>query len=194
MEKEKKVATKTTKKANAKPNKIMESKAPLKSKKVEEVKPVEVKTEPVVAENVKPVKTEKKPITLNQDLNILLGLFSFLTIITFCLAFQGGDAEVLGWELFLKAKNYSTVFQGLMIVYVASIVIDCILAIRVESENEVLNIIEKVLYMFTLVINVIVAAVLISVISKVGIGLIIFLILSVVSVIVKLVRVYAQNK
>lgn len=192
MVKEKKMATKTTKKEVAK--KAPTTKAPAKAKKVEEVKPVEVK-QPVVSEKVEqPVKAEKKPMTLNQDLNLLVGLFALMTIISFCFAFQGGDAEVLGWELFLKAGDYSGVFKGLMIIYVASIFIDCILAVRVESENEIFNTIEKALYMFTLVINFIVVAVLLSLISKIGIGLIIFLILSIVGAIVKLGRIYAQNK
>jgi len=186
---------KTTKKVDEKPKKVVGTKETPKVKKVKEVAPVEVKVEPIVEEKPKAVvKSEKKAITLNQDLNLLVGLLSLITIITFCFAFQGGKTEVLGWELFLKAENYSSVFQGLMVIYVVSIVVDCILAIRVESENEIFNIIEKVLYMITLVINFIVVAVLLSLISKVGIGLIIFLILSIVSSIIKLARIYAQNK
>lgn len=158
------------------------------------VKPVE-KVEKVEA--VQPIKAEakvKKPVMLNQELNLLIGLFAVLAIISLCFAFQGGESEILGWELFLKGGEYSGVFKGLMILYVASIFIDCVLAVRIETESEVLNIVEKALYMFTLVINIVVLAVLYSLISSIGIGLIIFLIVSIISAIVKLARIYAQNK
>lgn len=192
MEKEKKVAAKTTKKEVAK--KAPATKAPAKVKKIEEVKPVEVK-QPVVAEKApQPVKAEKKPFTLNQDLNLLIGLFAIMTIVAFCLAFKGGEAELTGWELFVTADAVSGMFKGLMIVYVISLFVDCLLAIRVESENEVFNIIEKALYMFTLVANIIIVTVLLNLIKKFGLGLIIFLILSIVSALVKLARIYAQNK
>ena len=102
--------------------------------------------------------------------------------------------ELLGWELLLKSGQYSAIFKGLMIAYVVSIFIDCILAIRIDSENEIVNIIEKALYMFTLVINFIVIAVLLSLISEIGLGLIIFMIVSIISTIVKLARIYAQSK
>ncbi len=196
MEKEKKVAVKTTKKEAAKkaPATKAPAKAPAKVKKVEEVKPIEVK-QPVVEEKApQPVKAEKKSFTLNQDLNLLIGLFAIMTIVAFCLAFKGGEAELTGWELFVTADSFSGVFKGLMVVYVISLFVDCLLAIRVESENEVFNIIEKVLYMFTLVANVIIATVLLNLIKDFGLGLIIFLILSIVSVLVKLARIYAQNK
>ena len=192
MEKEKKVAAKTTKKEVAK--KAPATKAPAKVKKVEEVKPVEVKQSVVAEKAAQPVKVEKKPMTLNQDLNLLVGLFAIMTIVAFCLAFKGGEAELTGWELFVTADAVSGVFKGLMIVYVISLFVDCLLAIRVESENEVFNIIEKALYMFTLVANVLIVTVLLNLIKSIGIGLIIFLILSIISALVKLARIYAQNK
>ena len=116
-----------------------------------------------------------------------------MTIITFCFAFQGGDAEILGWELVLKSGGYSGVFKGLMILYVVSIFIDCILSIKIDTENEIFNIVEKALYMFTVIINFVVVAVLLSIIGKVGIGLIIFFIISIVSAVVKFSRIFAQK-
>lgn len=171
--------------------------APVKEKvakaevKVEKVKPV---VEEKVSAEVKVAEaTKKAKVTLNQELNLLIGLFSLMTIICFCFAFQGGDAEVLGWELFLKAGEYSGVFKGLMILYVVTIFVDCILTIRVDSENEIFNIVEKALYMFTVIMNFVVVAVLLSIISKVGIGLILFFIISIVSAIVKFARIFSQK-
>lgn len=153
------------------------------------VKPVE-KVEKV--ETVQPVKAEvKRPVMLNQELNLLIGLFALLAIGSFCFTFQGGSESMIGWELLLKGSG---VFKGLMILYMVSIFVDCILAVRIDTENEVVNLIEKALYMFTLVINVVVVAILYSLISAVGIGLVIFLIVSIISAIVKLARIYAQNK
>lgn len=192
-------AKKTTKTAGAKKTTVKAS--PAKVEKVKKVQPVaevveapvvkteEVKAKPAVAE----VKAQPKKTTLNQELNLLIGLFSLLTIITFCFAFQGGDAEVLGWELVLNAGNYSGVFKGLMILYIVAIFIECILAIRIDSENEIINIVEKALYMFTIIINAIVVAVLLSIIKTVGIGLVILFILSIISTIVKFARIYAQK-
>ncbi|MBQ7881032.1 MAG: hypothetical protein IJ358_04245 [Clostridia bacterium] len=179
---EKVVGAKTTTKKVA-PKTVKQDVA--KVEKVEVVQP-KVETKPVE-------KVEKKGITLNQDLNLMIGLFSLITIISFCFAFQGGDAEILGWELVLKSGAYSRAFQVLMVAYVVAIVIDCILSIRLDTENEIVNIVEKVLYMFTFIINFIVCAVLLSLIAKVGIGLIIFLIISIISAIVKLARIYAQK-
>lgn len=200
MEKEKKVAKKSTSTAKktvsapAKAKKIVPAKKPVavKAEKVEKVKAVEPKVE---VKPVQPVeKVEKKPITLNQDLNLMIGLFSILTIISFCFAFQGGEVEILGWELFLSSGNYlGGVFKGVMIIYVISLFIDCILAVCVDTDNEIVNIVEKALYMFTLVTNVIVNAILLSLIKKIGIGLIIFLIVSIISAIVKLTRIYAKK-
>jgi len=170
---------------------VAKTKAPAKAKKVESVQPAieekVVKPAPVVE------STPAKKTTLNQDLNLLIGLFSLITIITFCFAFQGGNSKILGWELVLKADEYSGVFKGLMILYVVSIFIDCLLAIRIDTENEVINIVEKALYMFTVIMNFVVVAVLLSLIVKVGIGLIIFFIISIVSAIVKFARIYAQK-
>lgn len=182
----------TTKKAT--PVKEKAPKAVKTTAKAEKLQVVE--TNEKVAPAVEEVKVEKQPktkMTLNQELNLLVGLFSLMIIISFCFAFQAGDTEVLGWELFLKAGEYSGVFQGLMILYVVSIFIDCILTIRIDSENEILNIVEKALYMFTVIMNFVVVAVLLSLISKVGIGLILFFILSIVSVIVKFARIFAQK-
>lgn len=193
MEKEKKVTAKTTKKEAVKKAPATKA-ASAKAKKAPAAKPVEVK-EPVVAEKVaQPAKVEKKAMTLNQDLNLLIGLFALMTIVAFCLAFKGGEAELSGWELFIASGTFSGVFKGLMIVYVISLFVDCILAIRVESENEVFNVVEKALYMFTLVANFVIVTVLLNLISKIGIGLIIFLILSIVSALVKFARIYSQNK
>lgn len=211
MEKEKKttkkVATKTVAKKpvakKAEPAKTVTKKAvkaskPAKAEKVatvaEQVKaePVaEVKTEKVATPAV--VKEQPKKMTFNQELNLLIGLFSLITIIAFCFAFQGGDVEILGWELFLRAGDYySSVFQGVMILYVVSIFIDCILAIRIDCDKEIFNIIEKVLYMFTVIMNFVVLAILLSLISQVGIGLLIFFVISVVSAVVKFARIFAK--
>ena len=80
-----------------------------------------------------------------------------------------------------------------MILYVVSIFVDCILAINIDTENEVLNIVEKVLYMFTLIMNFIVVAVLLSIINKIGIGLLVFFVISILSAIVKFARIYAKK-
>jgi hypothetical protein len=112
-------------------------------------------------------------------------------VVALCFEFQGADAEMIGWELLLKSSG---VFKGLMVLYVISIFIDCILAIRIDTESEIVNIIEKVLYMFTLVINFVLVALLYSMISAVGIGLIMFLIISILSIIVKFARIYSPNK
>lgn len=194
MEKEKKVVkapAKTVKKAETvkKSSPAKSVKAPVKQEKVS-VKKVEEKVVPTA--EVKPVAQTKKT-TLNQELNLVIGLLSLMTIIVFCFAFQDGDAKTLGWELVLNAGNYSNVFKYLMVTYVVSIVVDCVLAIRIDTENEVLNIIEKALYMFTLIINFIVVAVLLSLLSNIGIGFIIFFIISAISVIIKFARIYSQK-
>ncbi len=185
MEKEKKIAPKKTAKKSVAPKTIVKSsaktiKAPAK---VEEVKA------PVAEAKVE--KVNKFKMTLNQEFNLLIGLFSIITIISFCFAFQGGEAEMAGWDIFLKSGSYSGVFRALLIAYVATIIIDCILAIPVASENEILNIVEKALYMFTIAINAITIAVLLTLISNVGIGLIIFFVISIISAIVKLARIYS---
>lgn len=188
--------------ANKKPVKQV-AKAPATTKKVapkkQPVKAEKVQT-PVVKNEVKeqaPVKevakVETKKVTLNQELNLVIGLLSLITIISFCFAFQGGSAEYLGWEIFLNAGDYSGVFKGLMILYVISIFIDCVLAINIDTENEVVNIVEKALYMFTLIMNFVVVAVLLSIISKIGIGLLVFFVISIVSAIVKFARIYAKK-
>ena len=194
--------TKKTTKTTATPAKKTPAKTEVKAEKVKKVQPemevVETQQAVEVANKAKnePIAESKiqiKKTTLNQELNLLIGLFSLITIITFCFTFQGGDAKILGWELVLNAGKYSGVFKGLMILYVVAIFIDCILAIRIDSENEIINIVEKALYMFTIIINAIVVAVLLSVIKSVGIGLIIFFIISIISVIVKFARIYAQK-
>ena len=199
MEKEKKVVKKPAKPAKAEKvvdKKVKAEKKPVK--KVEAVKPVKVQAAEVVAPKAEVKDTApaapKKAVTLNQELNLMIGLFSILTIITFCFAFESASVDLLGWEIFLKADAYSGVLKGLMVFYVISLVIDCILAVRIDTESEIVNIVEKVLYMFTFVISFIVGAVFLSIIGKVGFGLIIFLVLSIVSGIMKLVRIYAQHK
>lgn len=194
MEKEKKVvkkAVKTEKTANAQPKqtaKVAKKVAPAKVEKAE------LAQSQVEVNAVTQAKAEKKSIMHNKELNLIIGLFSLITIISFSFAFQGGDVEVLGWELFLKSGAYSGVFKGLMIIFIISVFIDCILAIRIDGENEIINIVEKALYMFTLVINVVVLAVLMSLIVEIGLGLIIFLIISIMSIIVKLARIYSKSK
>lgn len=189
-----KVDVKSTKKVEPAKKVVSKSKATeakVKKPAVKVEKVQEVKAVPAPVQNV---ETKKKPVTLNQELNLLIGLLSLVTIICFCFQFQGGDVEVLGWELVVfGSKIFSGVFQGIMVLFVGGLIIDCILAINVDTENEVLNLIEKVLYMFTIIMNFITIAVLLTLIEKVGIGLIIFFILSVVSVIVKFARIYSQK-
>ena len=122
MEKTKK-STKTT----ATPAKKTAVKAEVKAEKVKKAQPVAevVETQPVVevapkakSEVITETKEPVKKTTLNQELNLVIGLFSLITIITFCFTFQGGDTKILGWELLLHAGKYSGVFKGLMILYV----------------------------------------------------------------------------
>lgn len=205
MEKEKKTTkkpvTNAKKQVKAAPKRETKTAVVRPSSRVSKSIKTTVKAEKVPAvEEVKVVETKKtetnqpvKRVTLNQELNLLIGLFSLITIISFCFAFQNGNSEVLGWELFLRAGDYSGVFQGLMIIYVISIFIDCILTIRLDTDNEIVNLIEKALYMFTVIMNFIVVAVLLSLISKIGIGLIIFFIISILSAIVKFARIFAQK-
>lgn len=191
--KTKKVVKKVERAPKAEPKK---TKSAAKSSKPAVAKEQQVKVEPSAIEQkpVAQVETKKSKLTLNQDLNVLVGLLSFVTIICFCFEFVGGTSEILGWELFVFGGNLiSGTFQGLMIVYGVCILIDCILAICVDSENEVFNIVEKVLYMLTFVVNAILIAVLITLIENIGIGLIVFFILSIVSAIVKLARIFAQK-
>ncbi|MFQ6724033.1 MAG: hypothetical protein ACLRFE_01685, partial [Clostridia bacterium] len=173
MKEEKKVVKKSTKaspKADAKVESKMETKPvakktakaksekPSRVVKAEKIQPVSEKVE-VKPSNVVEKKVEKEPvkkITLHQDLNLVIGLCALISIITFCFAFQGGSEQILGWELVLKSANYSGVFQGIMILFVISLFIDCILAIHVDTENNIFNIVEKVLYVFTIVVNFIV--------------------------------------
>lgn len=167
------------------------SKAKVKPAKVEKVAVVEpVKVDQSAKENVAP----KKSVTLNQEFNLVIGFLSLLTIIAFCFEFSTGTLSVSGWELFVYGnKLISGAFQGVIVVYALALVIDCILAVCVDSENPILDIVEKALYMFTIVINFITVATLLSVISKVGVGLIIFFILSIVSVIIKFARIYGNK-
>ena len=195
MEKSKKgskITEKTTTSKKESKSVKTSSKKPAALKTNKQVVLEESEIKPAVVEEKAHVN-EKKEVCLNQELNIIIGLFSLLTIISFCFAFQGGETEILGWELFVTAKNYSGVFMGVMVLYVISIFIDCAMAVIVESENEIFNTVEKVLYAITLIMNVVIIAILISLIKNIGIGLIIFLIISIVSAIMKLVRIYAKK-
>ncbi len=189
---------KTTKSATTKApaKKVDAKKAPAKVTKKPVASEVQVKKveETPVSEVKTPAKVEKKPIMFNQDLNLLIGFISLLTMLTLCFEFQGGSEGVLGWELFLKGGAYSGVFKGVMILFVISLFVDCLLAVRMDVHHDIANVIEKSLYMVTLVLNIMVVAILYSLISKVGIGLIILLILSIVSVLIKLGRIYTQSK
>ena len=175
MEKEKKTIKQPAKK-------VSKSTAPKTTKVApKNVKPVKQEVRPAKVEKVVETKIEvaseeikKSKRTLNQEFNLLIGLFSLMIIVSFCFVFQGGNAELSGWEVLLKSGEYSGVFQVLMIAYLATIFIDCILAIRIDTENAVLDLIEKALYMFTVVMNFIVVAVLLTLISNIGIGFIIF--------------------
>lgn len=193
---EKKKVTKTAKQVNkteaVKPKKATSVKAPQKVK-VEPV--VEVESAKVEVKKAEVVKQEssKVRVTLNQELNLVIGLLSIFTIVCFCFAFQGGNAEVLGWDLVLKAELYSGVFKWLMIFFVLAIFVDCILTIHIDTENEIFNIVEKILYVCTAVLNIIVLAVVLSLVSKIGDGLIIFMIISIISIVLKLARVYAKK-
>lgn len=172
---------------------VNKAKAP-KALKAETVN-VEVETAKVEVKKTEVVKPEKEKskVTLNQELNIVIGILSIFTIICFCLEFQGGASEILGWEIILKSGAYSGVFKGIMALFVIALVVDCVLTIHINTENEVFNIIEKVLYVCTAVLNIIVLALLAILISSVGLGFIIFIILTIVSVITKLARIYAKK-
>lgn len=195
MEKTKNMAKKPTSTKTNEKKKVIK---PNSESKVEKIKKEKVakNTQPVAeikVEKAPEIKAESKKTTLNQELNLLIGLFSLITIITFCFAFQGGDVKTLGWEIVLKAGQYSSMFKWLMIVYVVAIFIDCILAIRIDTESEIFNIVEKALYMFTAISNAIVIAVLLTIIANVGLGLIIFFIISIISTIVKFARIYSKK-
>lgn len=155
---------------------------------VNEVVTPEVKSSPV-----QEVKAEKKGFTLNQEFNILIGFFSIAILVVLCTKFQSGSASMSGWEILLNSNAYSGVFKGLMIVYIISLFIDCGLAVRVESENKIFNTVEKILYAVTLTSNLIAGAILFTLIKKIGLGLIIFGILSIVSMLIKLARIYCKN-
>ena len=186
MEK-KKVTKSVSKKQAAKPSKATKVKAEPVVVEVENAK-VEVQKAEVVKN-----QASKAKVTLNQELNLVIGLLSIFTIICFCFAFSGGNNEVAGWRFVLESGKYSGVFKALMVLYVISLVVDCILTVRIDTENEIFNAVEKVLYICTLVLNIIVLAVLTTIISRFGIGLIIFMILSVISIITKIARVYAKK-
>jgi hypothetical protein len=189
MEK-KKVAKVSTKKEAVKT-----ASKPAKATKVKEPVVVEVENAKVEVQKAEVVKgsSPKAKVTLNQELNLVIGLLSIFTIICFCFAFQGGSAEITGWELVLESGKYTGVFKVLMVLYVVALVVDCILTVRIDTENEIFNAIEKVLYICTLVLNAIVLAVLVTLIRSFGIGLIIFMILSSISIMTKLARVYAKK-
>ena len=84
MEKEKKVVKKSTSKTTVKkvaqPAKTI--KAPTK-KPVNSAKPVTVAEKVNEVKAIEQSKAQRKAITLNQELNLLIGLFSLLTIIAF---------------------------------------------------------------------------------------------------------------
>lgn len=154
---------------------------------VKEVVTPEVKTEPAE------VKTEKRRFTLNQEFNVLIGFLSIAILLVLCTKFQSGSASLSGWEILLHSGDYSGVFKGVMVVYIISLFIDCGLAVKVDSENKILNTVEKVLYAITLTSNLIAGAILFTLIKKIGLGLIIFGILSLISILVKLARIYCKN-
>ena len=187
---------KTTKKTTSTKKSTIASK-PVAKSRAAKVEKVQVATEPVKVEQ--PVQAAQKPaakkaITLNQEFNLVVGLLSILTIIAFCFEFSAGSVSVSGWELFVYGqKLISGAFQALIAIYVVTLVLDCVLAICVESENPIFDIVEKVIYMVTLIINFILVIVLVNIISNIGIGLIIFLILSILRAIIKLARIYTSK-
>ena len=184
---------KTTKKSISAKKSTTSRKTTVKSKPAK-VEKVQVVAEPVKVEQPATQPVAKKSVTLNQEFNLVVGFLSLLTIVAFCFEFSSGSLSVTGWDLFMYGNQLvSGAFQGLMIVYVLALVVDCIMAICVDSENPMFDIIEKVLYMFTIVINFIVVAVLLCLISKIGLGLIIFFILSILSVIIKFARIYGAK-
>ena len=181
---------KTTKKATSAKKSTTVKKIIAKSKP-EKVEKVQVAEPAKVEQPVEQTTRAKKGVTLNQEFNLVVGFLSLLTIIAFCFEFSAGSISISGWEFFAYgSKLVSGTFQGLMIVYAIALVIDCILAVCVDSENPIFDIAEKVLYMFTTIVNFIVIATLLCLISKIGVGLIIFFILSIVSVIIKFARIY----
>lgn len=168
---------------------------PAKAEPAVVVEQQEVEQKPVVEQKVaeqKPV-VEKKKITLNQEFNVLIGFLAIALLCVLCVTFQTGSEKLSGWELILNSGLYSGVFKGLMVFYVITLFIDCALAVRIDSENKILNTVEEVLYAITLTANIIVGAVLFTLIKKIGLGLIIFGILSLVSVVVKLARIYTKQ-
>lgn len=192
-------------KKRGRPSKAVEAKAgtkPTRAKKTtskaESVKqPIAVAEQTPVQPEVqspvqKPVVAEKKKFTLNQEFNVLIGFLAIALIAVLCVNFQTGSDKLSGWELILKSNLYSGVFRGLLVFYVITLFIDCALAVKMDSENELFNTIEKVLYAVTLTANVIVGAILFRLIKKIGLGLIMFGILSLVSVIIKLARIYSK--
>lgn len=184
MEKEKKT-TSTRKTAKSSPAKksVVKTTAPKK----------DVKAEPIV--EVKPeVKSDAavKKSTLNQDLNVVVGFLSLLTILAFCFTFEGAGSSLTGWEIILQSKTYSGVFQGIMVLYVITLLVDCIMSVRVDTENDMFNTIQKAIYTLTLVVNLVVIAILITLISNISIGFIMFLIISIVCAIIKLVRIFVN--
>ena len=189
MEKVTKKTASTKKPATAK--KTTAPKASVKSVKVEKV---QVVAEPVKVEEPVKQSAAKKSITLNQEFNLVVGLLSILTIIAFCFEFSAGSVSISGWEMFVYGdKLISAAFQALIAIYVITLVVDCVMAICIESENPIFDIVEKVLYMVTLIINFILVVVLFCLISNVGLGLIIFLILSILRAIIKLARIYTSK-
>lgn len=163
------------------------------------VEPMVVKTEPVKVEpkiekSVEPKPAvEKKKFTLNQEFNVLIGFLAIALILVLCVNFQTGGEKLSGWELILHSGLYSGVFKGLMVFYVITLFIDCALAVKIDSENKYLNIIEEVLYAITLTANIIVGAILFILVKNIGLGLIVFGILSLVSVLIKIARIYTKQ-
>lgn len=163
----------------------------MKEESKKTTKTIKTTTKPVAKVQAKPTK---KGATLNQDLNLLIGLFGILTLIVFGFAFEATKSSSLsGWELLLKSGSYSGVFKGFMITYFITLIVDCVLAVRIDSENEIFNIVEKILYVITLVINFAMIVMFINLIENIGIGLILFFILSILSILIKFVRIYSQK-
>lgn len=177
--------------------------APSKKSTARKAKPASVEPKTVAVEQpapalveqhkdeAKPV-VEKKKFTLNQEFNLLVGFLAIAIMVVLCVTFHDGGEKLSGWELILRSGLYSGVFKGLMVFYVITLFVDCALAVKIDSENKILNIIEEVLYAVTLTANLVVGVILFTLIKNIGFGLIMFGILSLVSIVIKLARIYSK--